>query len=105
MKTKHHCKPHNRGPKNRAALLVLIGVSVLAQALLIYSLVQEVSAAQPAEFDRNYDGYLDRYELGQYLEEEDASVKDLRGGLYLEPEIVRPYVVERFPGDDERVEY
>lgn len=80
-------------------LAIFIGLAALVSALLYTS--PGVYAQQPADFDRDYDGYLDRYELGQYLEEEDP--KDLRGGLYLEPELVRPYVAERYPRDGEKV--
>lgn len=63
-----------------------------------------VSAQQPGDYDRDFDGKLDRYELNQFRED-GGDVRDLRGGLYLEPEVTQPYVIDLFPEDGEKVEY
>lgn len=73
-------------------------------AVFIFALNTALVSAQPGDYDRDFDGHLDRYELNQFRED-GGDVRDLRGGLYLEPEIAQPYVPELFPEDDEKVEY
>lgn len=67
------------------------------KAIMILLLAISFNAyAQPGDYDLDYDGKLDRYELNQYRQE-GGDVHKLRGGLYLEPDIAQPYVPERPP--------
>lgn len=79
---------------------------LLVVAIVIFSTVTiDSSAGQRAgDFDRNLDGKLDRYEQQQYEEVTGELANDLRGGLLLEPQILRPYNPVIDSGDDE-IEY
>lgn len=55
------------------------------------------------DYDLNYDGKFNQYELEQYEEQTGESRYDLRGGLYLEPESMQPAYYELY--EEDGVEY
>lgn len=73
--------------------------------LFLFLVPAPVEAGQRAvDFDRNQDGKLDRYEQQQYERNTGKLANDLRGGLLLEPQILRPYNPVIDNGED-KIEY
>ena len=73
--------------------------------VLAFSCNETEARDLPRDYDRNLDGKLDRYEQYNYERNTGKKANDLRGGLNLEPEILRPYDRLVIDNGEDKIEY